>query len=343
MERHAVGKQDRARRPTISDVAQVAGVSVKTVSRVINNVPTVRPELTEQVMAAIAELGFRRNEMASSLRSGSRTSTIGLITEDLANPFYSAIAGEVAKVARAHRTQVLTASSEEDPELERTLFQDLCQRRVDGLIIVPAGADHSYMRREAELGVPVVFLDRPASGILADSVLIDNEAGARGGIEELLAAGHQRIGVLTDSVSVYTARARLAGVRAAFTAAGVPYDDGLVSVGVRRPEDAARAVAGMLDSADPPTAFFTGNNRITVGAIEELYRRESDAELVGFDDFELSPLMPRPLTVIGYDLRELGSKAAARLFERIAGDQSWPSETMVQTRLVRRGAALLRG
>ncbi|WP_019634414.1 LacI family DNA-binding transcriptional regulator [Actinomadura atramentaria] len=318
-------------------MAAAAGVSVKTVSRVINGEPGVRPALAERVLAAVAELGFRRNALASGLRSGRASATIGLIIEDLANPFYSTIAAAVAKVARGHDTHLITVSSEEDPALERRQFAELCQRRVDGLIIVPAGSDHAYTRSEAELGLKMVFLDRPPSGILADSVVVDNAAGAAAGVADLLAAGHRRIGVITDSPSVYTARERLAGVRTALAGAGVPYDDALVRTDVADPGRAARAVAAMLDGADPPTAFFTGNNRITVGAIQELCRRGHDAALTGFDDFELSALMPRPLTVVGYDVRELGRAAAARLFARIGGDASWPSETVVPTRLERRG------
>ena len=328
------------RRPTISDVAAAAGVSPKTVSRVINREPNVRPELAERVLAAIGELGFRRNAMASSLRSGRQTATIGLIIEDLANPFYSTIAAAVARVARTHDSHLITVSSEEDPELERRQFLDLCQRRVDGLLIVPAGPDHSFARAEVEMGMRTVFLDRPPSGILADSVVIDNAAGARAGIEHLLAAGHRRIGVIVDSPAIYTARERLTGVRTALADAGVPYDDTLVRVGVADPGEAAHAVAAMLDGTDPPTAFFAGNNRIAVGAIQELYRRDDDAALMGFDDFELSALMPRPLTVIAYDVQELGRAAAVRLFERIGGDTSWPAEQVIPTRLVRRGLGL---
>jgi LacI family transcriptional regulator, galactose operon repressor len=336
-----VAGRDRTRRPTISDVAAAAGVSVKTVSRVINNVPTVSPELAEQVLAAIGELGFRRNDMASSLRSGRRTATIGLVIEDLADPHYAAIAAAVGRVARAHGSQLITAGSEQDPELEHRVFLELCQRRVDGLIVVPAGPDHSYMRAEAELGTRVVFLDRPPSGILADSVVIDNAGGTRTGIEALLARGHRRIGVVTDSTAIYTARERLAGVRAALTDAAVPYDDSLVRVGVAHSDEAAKAIAAMLDRADPPTAFFTGHSRITVGAIGELCRRGHCAALLGFGDFELAELMPRPLTVIAYDPADLGRTAATRLFARIAGDESWPAETVLQTRLIDRGTCCL--
>ena len=325
------------RRPTMVDVAKRADVSLKTVSRVVNNEPAVAAELVDRVLAAIAELGFRRNDIARNLRSLRVNATIGLLIEEIANPFYATIASVTAEIAAAHNTLLITTSSEEDPERERELLLDLTSRRVDGLLIVPAGQDHSFLRREMEMGTPVVFLDRPAGELLADTVLLDNQGGSRAGVRKLLAAGHRRIGVLLDSLNVYTMQERLAGAQAEFAAAGVRYDSALIRDGVRGPEDAARVVAEMLSMGDPPTAFFCTNNRITVGALQELYRRGDDAELLGFDDFELSHLMPRPLTVIAYDVREFARLAADRLFQRIGGDESWPGTTILPTQLVERG------
>jgi LacI family transcriptional regulator len=319
------------------DVAKRADVSLKTVSRVVNNEPAVASELVDRVLAAIAELGFRRNDIARNLRSPRVNATVGLLIEEIANPFYAAIASVTGEVAASHNTLLITASSEEDPERERELLLDLASRRVDGLLVVPAGQDHSFLRREMEMGTPVVFLDRPPGELLADTVLLDNQGGSRAGVRQLLAAGHHRIGVLLDSLSVYTMQERLAGAQAELAAAGVRYDPALIRDGVKRPEDAGRVIAGMLGLADPPTAFFCTNNRITVGALQELVRRGSDAALLGFDDFELSHLMPRPLTVIAYDAREMGRLAADRLFERIGGDESWPTTTIVPTHLLERG------
>jgi LacI family transcriptional regulator len=319
------------------DVARRAGVSLKTVSRVVNGSPQVQPELADRVRAAIAELGFRRNHLASALRSGQQTATIGLLIEEIANPFYATIADVVAEVSRAHDTLLITASSEEDPEREEVLLRDLCARRVDGLIVVPAGYDHSFLRSEVERGLRVVFLDRPAGGLVADTVLLDNRGGARAGVERLLAAGHRRIAILLDSVGVYTMRERLAGAQEALSAAGVAYDPELVREGVRDPATAALVVAELAERAPAPTAFVCLNNRITVGALQELWRRGSDAELLGFDDFELSYLMPRRFTVIAYDPRELARRAAALLFARISGDASWPRTEVLPTHLVQRG------
>jgi LacI family transcriptional regulator len=319
------------------DVARAAGVSIKTVSRVVNNAPHVQQDVVDRVLAAVAQLGFRRNGIAHRLRAGTATSTVGLVIEEIANPFYSTIAAAVADVAREHDTLLITASSEEDPDREQHLLLDLCSRRVDGLLVVPAGLEHGFLRVEVEMGLPVVFLDRPAGGLLADTVLLDNRGGARSGIERLIELGHRRIAILLDSMAVYAMRERVAGAQEALAAARVPYDSALVREGVHDPAGAARTAAELLDSAQPPTAFFSTNNRITVGIVEELWRRGSDAALVGFDDFELSHLMPRPLTVISYDTREFGRQAAELLFRRIGGDRSWPSTAVLPTRLVARG------
>jgi LacI family transcriptional regulator len=315
------------------DVARRAGVSLKTVSRVVNGSPQVQPELAERVQTAIAELGFRRNHLASALRSGQQTATIGLLIEEIANPFYATIAGVVAEIAREHDTLLFTASSEEDPVREELLLRDLCARRVDGLIVVPAGYDHGFLRSEVDRGLPVVFLDRPAGGLVADTVLLDNRGGTRAGVQRLLAGGHRRIAVLLDSVGVYTMRERLAGAQEALGAAGIPYDPALVREGVRDPETAAAVVAELSDA----DAFVCLNNRITAGALQELIRRDSDAELLGFDDFELSYLMPRRFTVIAYDTRELARRAAELLFARIAGEAAWPRTEVLPTHLIERG------
>lgn len=319
------------------DVAQRAGVSIKTVSRVVNNAPHVQQDLVDRVLAAVAELGFRRNGIAQTLRSGRTTATVGLVIEEIGNPFYSTIAAAVAEVAGVHDTLLITASSEEDPKREQHLLLDLCSRRVDGLLVVPAGFDHGFLRVEVEMGMPVVFLDRPAGGLLADTVLLDNRGGAKAGVQHLIEQGHRRIAVLLDSMTVYTMRERLAGAQEAMADAGITYDSALVRDRVGDPDSAAATVAELLASADPPTAFFSTNNRITVGIVQELWRRNSDAALVGFDDFELSHLMPRPFTVIGYDTREFGRQAAQLLFRRIGGDRSWPTTTVLPTHLAQRG------
>lgn len=201
-------------RPTMKDVAARAGVGLKTVSRVVNGEPGVTPDTERRVQEAIEALGFRRNDSARVLRKG-RTATVGLVLEDLADPFYGPLNRAVEEVARTHGALLINGSSAEDPDRERELALALCARRVDGLIVIPAGDDHRYLEPEIRAGVATVFVDRPAGRIEADVVLSDSFGGARDGVAHLIAGGHRRIGFIGDHPRIHTATERLRGYRAA--------------------------------------------------------------------------------------------------------------------------------
>lgn len=325
------------RRPTMTDVARLAGVSLKTVSRVINGVSTVDEAMAAQVRAAAVQLGFRANFAASTLRSGSSSATIGLLIKDLSNEFYGTIASAVAEVARANQTQLITAHSGENAEDEMEAIFDLCRRRVDGLLIVPTGGDHAALRSEIDLGIPMVFLDRSPVGLEADSVVIDNFVGARDATLTLISEGHTRIGVLVDTLNMPTMRQRVEGVRAAFTATGTTWDDALLVTNVRGPAEASVAVDELLSLPQPPSAFFCGNNRSSIGALRTLWERGRTEALVAFDDFQLAELMPRPFRVLRYDNRALGTLGAELLFRRIRGDVFDPVTLVLPTELCPRG------
>jgi len=325
------------RRPTMTDVARIAGVSLKTVSRVINGVATVDEDMAARVRAAAAQLRFRANFAASTLRSGSSSATIGLLTKDLSNEFYATIASGVADVARAHQTQLITAHSGENPEDEMEAIFDLCRRRVDGLLIVPTGGDHSVLRSEIDLGIPMVFLDRRPVGLDADSVVIDNFVGARDATLALISEGHTRIGVLVDTLNMPTMRQRVEGIQAAFTAERLPWDDSLLITDVRGPTEASIAVDRLLSLAAPPTAFFCGNNRSSIGALRTLWEQRRTEALVAFDDFQLAELMPRPFRVLRYDNRAMGALGAELLFRRISGEVFDPVTVVLPTELCPRG------
>src|SRR5512132_1635780 len=212
------------------DVADTAGVSPKTVSRVVNREAGVRADTAARVEAAIARLGFARNDVARSLRHG-RASARGLVIEDLANPFCSTIARAVEDAAHAHGHILITGSCDEDPERERRLVLRLLRRSVDALLIVPAGGVLRCLLGELSSGTPVVFLDRPPRGVAADAVLLDNVGGARTAVEHLLAHGHRRIAFVGDAPVRFTAGERLDGYRAALRDAGVAADDAPVRAG----------------------------------------------------------------------------------------------------------------
>ncbi|MGZ8648136.1 MAG: LacI family DNA-binding transcriptional regulator [Solirubrobacteraceae bacterium] len=322
------------------DVAALAGVSLKTVSRVINDEPGVADATTRRVGEAIAELGFRRNDLARSLRQGRTSSTLGLVIEDVANPFYSAIAQAVEAVARERDFMLITASCEEDPQRERELVEALLRRRVDALLLVPASHDHGYLEAARSEGTPVVFVDRPPVGLEADVVLLDNVGGARSAVEHLLAHGHERIAMVADPGDLSTASERLAGYREALVAAGIPVRDELVRTGTHDAQQAEAAVRELLALPPErrPTALFAGNNRNTVGALHALRGAEREVALVGFDDLELAELLAVPTTVVRHDSKQLGAQAAEIAFARLGGSENPPRRVVVPTELVIRGS-----
>ncbi len=335
----------RTRRATMNDVAAHAGVSLKTVSRVVNGDAAVIEDTRAKVQRSIAELGFRRNDSARQLRTG-RTSGIGLILEDVADPFYSTLTRAVEQVAAAHGCLLFTGSCDDDPGQEQKLALALCARRVDGLLIVPAAADHTYLAPELEAGLPAVFLDRPPINLSADVVLTDNVGGARSGIAHLIGSGHRRIGYLGDTPSIFTAAQRLEGYRSAMAEHGLPVDERWILMG--RPDEAQLRgdLERLLTGPDRVTALFTGNNRLTVAVLRELARTgapltraPSDRPaLVGFDDFELADLVVPGITVVAQDPAGLGRVAAELLFDRLAGLTAPPRRLTLPTSIIARGS-----
>jgi LacI family transcriptional regulator len=315
------------------DVAHTAGVSLKTVSRVINAEAGVTPATAAKVTQAIDALGFERNDLARSLRQGSSSSTLGLVIEDVANPFYSAVAQAVEAAASERGFLLITASALEDAGRERELVGALLRRRVDALLVVPAGPDHRYISDTAR----TVFLDRPPQGIEADTVLLDNLGGARRAVEHLIAHGHTRIACVADTADLYTMRERLTGYREALEAAGLEEDPVLIASGNHDAGTAQAAAERLLALPDAtrPTAIFAANNRNTVGVLRAFAGRRPVA-LVGFDDFELADLLGT--TVVRADPWRLGDQAAALAFARLDGDDRPPLEITVPTELIVRGS-----
>lgn len=298
----------------------------------------MRAETAERVLEAITSLGFRRNDLARSLRRGGSSATLGLVIEDVTNPFYSEITKAVEEVANDHAYLLISGSCGEDPERERELVISLCRRRVDALLIVPAGGDQSYLAGELAMGTLAVFLDRPPRGIDSDTVLLDNAGGARRAVEHLGAQGHRRIAVITDSLSIHTQAERLAGYREALDAARLGYDDELVRPGIHDAGSAETVARELLALPGKlrPTAIFAGNNRIAVGVFRAVRESQADLGLVGFDDFELADLLG--VSVIRHDPAEMGRLAAELAFARLDGDRGASQHLVVPTELVRRGS-----
>jgi len=323
------------------DVAAVARVSLKTVSRVVNRESGVSPALEQRVRDAVELLGYRPNVTASNLRRADRkTQTIGLVLEDVSNPFSSAVHRAIEDVAVPHGTLVFAGSAEESAERERELLLAFVSRRVDGLIVIPIGDDQSLMLRERRFGRPIVFIDRVGAIPDADTVTADNRGGARAAVSHLAAHGHRRIAFVGDASWIWTASERHLGYLEGLSAEGIRLDPRLVFVDVRSSDAATDVVRELFVEDDPPTAVFTAQNLITIGAVRALQQlgRQHDVALVGFDDVVLADLLQPPVTVVAQDPAALGRTAAELLFGRLAGDRSPPRHIVVPTRLVPRGS-----
>ncbi|WSQ10898.1 LacI family transcriptional regulator [Streptomyces sp. NBC_01231] len=328
-------------RPTMREVAALAGVAIKTVSRVVNGVPTVDPAIAARVREAADKLGYRPNLTASSLRRGDgRTATIGMLVEDAANPFSAALTRTVENVARERSVVVLVGSLDEDPARERELTRALIDRRVDGLVIVPAGRDQSYLISEQSSGTCMVFVDREAGLLDADAVVSDNRRGAVTAVNHLLAAGHRRIAYVGDRASIPTAAQRFDGYRHALELAHIGCDDGIVRHTGSSEASAIAATEQLLSLPNPPTALFTSQNFVTIGAVRALRALglQDTVAHVGFDDFPLADILSPGISVIAQDVEQLGRTAAEMLFSRLDGDASPTRTVTVPTRLIQRGS-----
>jgi LacI family transcriptional regulator len=332
------------RRATMKQVAALAGVSLSTVSRVVNEDPAVRADLVERVRHAVDVLGYRHNATASALRRNDGLSaSIGVIVEDVANPFFSAVQRGIEDVARERAVLTLAGSSDELAGRERLLAEAFGARGVDGLIIAPAGGDHSYLLRDREAGMALVFVDRPGRFIDADAVLTDNFGGASAAVDHLVAAGHRRIGFLGDRPSLYTAGERLRGFQAALARHGLTDDPALVRHTATRAAGAYETTRELLLAADPPTAVFTSQNLITIDAVRAIHDlgRAHSVALVGFDDVALGDVLEPGLTVLAQDPAGLGRAAAELLFSRLDGFDGPSRQILLAPTLIARGSGEL--
>lgn len=322
-------------RPTLRDVAREARVSIKTVSRVVNGEPGVSPATASRVAEVVGKLGYRPNELARSLQ-GRRSRTIGLVIADVSNPFYAACVKAVEETARRHDYMVILCASDEDAETERAYIRLLVQRRVDGLLLVPAADGQEYLKQERAAGLPIVALDRPAEGVSTDTVVVQNRTGTRDAIKHLIGHGHRRIALVGDDERLYTTRMRLEGYREALLEAGL---EEISRVGARDAASAAEASRELLRLPEPPTAIFAMNNLITVGVLQALDQAGAsvpqDMAFIGFDDFELAAVLRPRLTLVRQPAAELGRQAAELVLGRLeAKRRTKPRRVVLQTQLI---------
>jgi LacI family transcriptional regulator len=337
------GRGEAQAHATMRDVAALAGVGIKTVSRVINGEAGVSDGTALRVRRAAEQLGYRHNLTASNLRRGRRTASVGVLLQDVGNSFSAGLLRAVEDHARMRDVVVLSASLDEEEERERHLVRDFVSRRVDGLLVMPASHDQAYLESDLRAGVAVVLVDRPPHGLDVDCVMVDNRGGTRQAIEHLLERGHRRIGYLGDLSTICTAGERLASYHETLARHGVEVDPALVHGDVRSAEQARGLVHWLLTAHDPPTALFTARNVLTIGAVQALRDRGLNRRvaLAGFDDFPMSDQLDPAVTVVRQDVERIGRTAAELLFARMDGSDVPVRHLVLPAQLVPRESSTI--
>ena len=310
---------------TIRDVAKRAGVAPITVSRFINNPGQCSPETRACVEAAIAEFGFVPNRIANALRS-KRTNTLALVLTDITNPFFTTIARGVEDIASGTGYTVIFCNTDESVSKEKMYLQMLLEKRVDGILLVPAlnGLDSTALIKKQN--IPMVVLDRRLPELMTDVVRCDSEGGAYELTQLLLSLGHREIAILNGPKGVSTSEDRLAGYRRALTEAGIPINPKREYYGAFNQESGFEMTQKALAEAQKPTALFATNNFIACGVLKALHELElrvpEDIAVVGFDDLP-SALVTFPfLTVAAQPAYEMGRRAIEILLKKLDGESS---------------------
>ncbi|MGV9640021.1 LacI family DNA-binding transcriptional regulator [Streptomyces sp. NPDC003514] len=320
---------------TMADVARSAGVSVATVSHVLNGTRPVLPHTRQAVLDAMDELGYTPNTLARSLVTA-RTRSIGLAVSAISNPYFTEILQGVEAAALERGYGLLIADPHDDPHHERKVVQLLHERRVDGMIVAPSPDPSELLAYLGRHKVPAVLLDRvvelPADGsLVCDQICAESATPTARLVTHLAGLGHRRIGMVAGLPGLSTTVERLAGYRDGLAASGLPYDEGLVAHGDSESRGAERATAALLALASPPTALVTANNAMTIGTLRALRDHglsvPGDIALCCFDDFAWADLFSPRLTAIAQPSRDIGAEAVRVLLDRLA-DPATPARTL---------------
>lgn len=317
-------------------VAERAGVSPATVSRVLNGAPPVRDIYRSRVLAAVAELDYRPNRLARNLRR-QKVDMIGVVVSDIENPHFSEAVRAVEDAAYRRGYRLLLCNTDETPAKQRTYLQMLAEERVLGVIVSPSDPDGAEVSELLDLGIPVVAFDRTVTDDRADAVVADNVGGVRTATEHLLAAGHRRVGFIAGLSEVETGAERLEGYTAAMDAAGLEL---IVAPGRFRIETGREATLALLARGTRPTALVACNNLCAIGALRAL--RETglavprDVALVAVDDPFWAELVDPPLTTVAQPVRAMADEAMSLLLERIEGHRREPRRVVFPLELRRR-------
>lgn len=307
-------------RINIKNVAEKAGFSTATVSRVLRNYPGVREKTRKKVLKAVSELNYEVDAVARSLRQ-KKTNSIGIIVGNVLSQFYSEIAKSVEDTANKFGYNTILCNGDENPEKELNYLKVLKSSRVDGIILTPTGKNSEYIKHLIDLGTKVVLIDRLVDGLECDAVLVDNENGAYRAVKYLLEQGYKKIGIINGYLDRTTGAERLKGYLCALKDAGIKRDDDLIKIGDFKKESGRKLTKELLNQSNKPEAIFTTNIDMSIGALVAIkdmnLKITEDIGIVCFDDSDWMAIFESPITVIRQPVYQLGSTATELLIRKI--------------------------
>ncbi|MGP9016952.1 LacI family DNA-binding transcriptional regulator [Streptomyces sp. BR1] len=323
----------------IKDVAAEAGVSVATVSRVLNSHPSVSPEARSRVLAAVDALGYRPNAVARSLRTD-QTRTLGLVISDVLNPYFTELARSVEQEARELGYSVIIGNADERPELQDHHIRTLLDRRIDGLLVSPTDGGSALMLEAARAGTPMVFVDRWIPGVDVPVVRADGRAAVRDLVAHLYGLGHRRLAIIAGPAATTTGSERVEAFRDALREHQLPLPDAYIGQGDFQADSGRRTTERFLALPEPPDVVFAADNLMALGALDAIrahgLRVPHDIALAAFDDIPWFVHTDPPITAIAQPTDELGRAAVRALVDRIEGRA--PESVTLAARLVVRSS-----
>jgi LacI family transcriptional regulator len=314
--------------PTLADVAAIAGVSVKTASRALNELDNVSTTTLEKVKKAADLVGYRSNRIARELRAGALSNLVGMIISDLSNPFYAGMASGVEEELTNSGLDLIIATARDDGDREKELIESLMERRVRGLIIIPSGYDYSYLHLERKRGFSFVFADRPPAFLDADVVLADNQGGISECVSYLVSRGCSRLALIADNTGIWTASERIQGFKKAVISHGLHAANSKVISGIHTSEQAEKVAEELINQNQAYDGVIATNDLIAIGVGHALTKSSNDVYLVSFDEFPTSKTMNIP--TLNHDPKRIGKAAAKALLKRIEN----PTDTNFATHTI---------
>jgi DNA-binding LacI/PurR family transcriptional regulator len=326
-------------KPTIYDVAREAGVSIATVSKVINNTGRISDKTRKKVLKIMEELDYQPSVVASAL-TGKRTYTIGLLIPDLANPFFAEIARSVEDRGQELGFSVVMCSTDYNSDKEAKYISLLKQKSVDGIILASGFKNDKILKELIKEKLPIALISQDIPGLAVDSVTVDDFLGGYQVTEHLLALGHQKIAVIAEDTR--SSKERIRGYQEALKDAGFTCDERLIFVSASTVEESKRLAAQLIGLGERPTAVFACNDLLAIGTIQAARENglilPDDLSVVGFDNTLLATIVDPPLTTVNQPIHEMGRQVVDLLMQKIEGEKNMKQKVVLLPELVIRNS-----